>query len=179
MDVLDLIKNRRSVRDYSEKKVEKNKLLKILEAGRWSPSSGNVQNWRFIAVDEDRKKMQIAEACLGQYWLTSVPVIIIVASDDSKLRMLFGQRGENVYSIQNCSVAIENMMLEAESINLASCWVGAYDEEKLLRILKIEDPNISIRGLVAIGYSKGKQPTPSRISLDKIVFFNEYGNKEI
>ena len=176
MDILDIIKKRRSVRDYSERKVEKNKLFKVLEAGRWSPSSGNVQNWRFIVVTNSRLKMQLAESCLGQYWLTSVPVIIVVASDDSKLRMLFGQRGERYYSIQNCSVAMMSMMLQAQSLGLNSSWVGVFDEEKVKRVLKITDPNFSVRGLIAIGYASKVPPPPRRLDLDKLVFFNQFGN---
>lgn len=176
MDVLDLIKERRSVRDYKEKLVDKEKLFRILEAGRWSPSSGNVQNWRFIVVTDDGLKMKLSEACLGQYWLTSVPVIIIVASDDSKLRMLFGSRGEKTYSVQNCSVAMMNMMLEAQSIGLNTSWVGAYDEEKILRLLRVENPDVSIRGLIALGYASKIPSPPRRLDLDKLVYFNQWGN---
>ena len=176
MDLINLIKKRRSVRDYKDKLVKKNDLFKILEAARWSPSSGNVQNWRFIVITNDGLKIKLAEACLSQYWLSNAPILIVVASDDSKLRMLFGQRGETVYSIQNCSVAMQNIMLEAESLGLNSCWVGAYDEEKIKRVLLVDDPNISIRGLIAIGYAKQTPPPPQRISMDKIVFFNQYGN---
>ncbi|MBN1923387.1 MAG: nitroreductase family protein [Nanoarchaeota archaeon] len=176
MDLLDVIKQRRSVREYTDKLVEKEKLFKVLEAGRWSPSSGNVQNWRFVVVTEQGIKMQIAEACLGQFWLTGAPVIIVVASDESKLRMLFGQRGERFYSIQNCSVAIMNMMLEAQSIGLSTSWVGAYDAEKIRRVLKIEDPNITIRGILSLGYAKTTPPPPRRLDLDKLVYFNEFGN---
>lgn len=179
MDIINVIKKRRSVREYKDKKVEKNKLFKVLDAGRWSPSSGNVQNWRFVVVRDPSIKMQIAEACLGQYWLTGAPVIIVVASDDSKLRMLFGEKGESTYSVQNCSVAIQNMMIAAKGIGLDSCWVGAYDEEKILRIIKASnDPNIHVHGLVALGYAANVPPPPKRMELDQLVFFNEYGNKK-
>jgi len=176
MDLLEVIKKRRSVRDFKIQKVEKNKIFKILEAGRWSPSSGNVQNWRFIVVNVASIKMDLAEACLGQYWLTNAPLLIVVASDDSKLRMLYGDRGESTYSVQNCSVAMMNMMLEAESLGLATSWVGVYDEDKILRVLKVEDPNISVRGLIALGYAKNTPQAPRRLDLDKLVNFNTYGN---
>jgi nitroreductase len=179
MDILELIKKRRSVRDYFEKNVENEKLFKILEAGRWSPSSGNVQNWRFIVINDYKIKSQISEACLSQYWITAAPIIIVVLSDDSKLRMLFGQRGEMAYSIQNCSIAMHNMMLEAESIGLSSSWIGAYDEDKILRIVKIDDPNIVVRGIFAIGYAKNVPSAPARLELDKIVYFNSWGNKNL
>ena len=177
MDVLELIKKRRSVRDYLEKPVENDKLFKILEAGRWSPSSGNVQNWRFIVINNFREKAEISEACLGQYWVSVAPIIIVVLSDDSKLRMLFGQRGEMSYSIQNCSVAMQNMMLEAENLGLSTSWVGAYDDDKILRIVKVQDPNIIVRGIFTIGYAKSIPSPPNRLELDKLVYFNSWGNK--
>lgn len=179
MDVLELIRRRRSVRDYSDKKIENDKLFRILEAGRWSPSSGNVQNWRFLVVSDEKIKSKIAEACLGQYWIMNAPIIIVVLSDDSKLRMLFGQRGEMEYSIQNCSVAMQSMMLEAESLGLSTSWIGAYDNEKILRILKVNDPNVSLRGVFSLGYAKSIPSAPVRLELDKIVYFNSWGNKKL
>ena len=179
MDILELIKKRRSVRDYLEKKVENEKLFKVLEAGRWSPSSGNVQNWRFLIITDFNIKSKLADACMGQYWIINAPIIVVVLSDDSKLRMLFGQRGEMTYSIQNCSVAMQNMMLAAESLKLSTSWVGAYDEEKVLRVLRVNDPNIVLRGMFAMGYSKKVPPPPVRIDLDKLVYFNLWGNKKL
>jgi nitroreductase len=179
MDILELIKKRRSVKDYSEKTVENDKLFKILEAGRWSPSSGNVQNWRFVVINDYKIKSQISEACLGQYWINNAPIIIVVLSDDSKLRMLFGQRGEMAYSIQNCSIAMQNMMLEAESIGLSSSWIGAYDDDKILRVIKADDPNIIVRGIFAIGYAKNIPFAPVRLEIDKLAYFNTWGNKKL
>jgi len=179
MDMLDLIKKRRSVRDYTEKVVEKDKLFKVLEAGRWSPSSGNVQNWRFLVITEQSIKSKIAEACLGQYWIINAPILVIVLSDDSKLRMLFGERGEMIYSIQNCSVAMQNMMLEAESLGLATSWIGAYDDEKILRVLKVDDPSVVLRGVFSIGYAKSTPSPPIRLEMDKLVYFNMWGNKNL
>jgi nitroreductase len=179
MDILDLIKKRRSVRNYTEKKVENEKLFKVLEAGRWSPSSGNVQNWRFVVITDYKIKSKIAEACLGQYWISNAPVIIVVVSDESKLRMLFGQRGEMAYSIQNCSIAMQNMMLEAESLGLSSSWIGAYDEDKIIRIIKAQDSNVVLRGVFAIGYGKNIPLAPVRLELDKLVYFNTWGNKNL
>ncbi len=176
-DIIDIIRKRRSVRSYKDKPVEKDKLLKVLEAARWSPSSGNVQNWRFVIVDNPTIKSQLADACYGQYWLTTTPIIIVIASDESRLRMLFGSKGESLYSIQNCSVAMANMMLEAESIGLNTCWVGAFDEEAVLRTLRIEDPDIRIRGIIALGYGKEIPPPPIRLDLDHLTFFNQWGNR--
>lgn len=176
-DALDLIKSRRSVREYKDTEVEKEKLFKVLEAARWSPSSGNVQNWRFVVVTDPAVKMQLADACIGQYWLTGVPVVIVVLSDDSKLKMLFGEKGETSYSIENCSLAIQNIMLEAKSIGLDTCWVGAFDEDKVLRVVKCDDPNVHARGIVALGYAKQVPPPPIRTELKEIVSFNEFGNK--
>lgn len=178
-DALNLIMSRRSVREYKKDEVEKEKLLKVLEAARWSPSSGNVQNWRFAVIDDASVKMQLAEACIGQYWLTSAPIIIIVLSDESKLTLLFGEKGESTYSVENCSLAMANMMIEAKSIGLDSCWVGAFDEDKVLRVLKCDDPNIHVRGVLVVGYAAVVPPPPKRLELKELVFFNEYGNRMI
>lgn len=171
-----MIKSRRSVNEFLNNSVEKSKLLKVLDAARWSPSSGNVQNWRFVVISNPSTKMELAEAALGQYWLSTAPLVIVILSDDTKLNALFSEKGE-LYSIQNCSVAMENMMIEAKSIGLDSCWLGAFDEVKVLRAVKSEDPNVHARGLIALGYGANVPPPPLRIDLSQVTYFEEYGNK--
>lgn len=174
--LLECIKGRRTVREFSDKKVEDEKITDILDAGRWAPSAGNVQDWIFIVVKSPAMKLSLAEACAGQYWITKAPVVIAVCSDTARLKLLFGERGLKFYSVVDSSMAIQNMLLTAFSFGLGSCMVAAFDEDKVKRVLKIPDELKPI-ALIPIGYSLEKPKPPRRKDLKFHVFFEKFGQR--
>ncbi len=89
MDVLSAIKARRSIRKYSSKPVEEEKLQKVLEAARLSPSARNQQNWKFIVVRDDKRKEELTEA-IGQSFVGEAPIILVSCGTETKSIM----RGE-------------------------------------------------------------------------------------
>ena len=173
MELDDCIKNRRSVRSFLAKKVEIEKIGLILEAATFAPSSGNLQNWRFIVVDNEKKKEEIADACLKEYWMLESPVFIVVCNDPVNIERFFGERAD-FYATQNCAAAIENILLKAADLGLASNWVGAFDENAIKRILKLPD-SIKVEAVVEIGYSKEEKALSKRYSLEHLTYFNEWG----
>ncbi|MCW1301070.1 MAG: nitroreductase family protein [Candidatus Nanoarchaeia archaeon] len=175
MDVFECIFRRRSVRSFLNRAVEDEKISKILEAAIHAPSSGDLQNWLFILVRDRKKKLQLAEAALGQMWMTTADVIIAVCSKTSRVTMRYGERGR-LYAIQNCAAAIENMLLAATALGLGSCWVGAFDETAVKHILNIP-PEIEVHALIPIGYPAEKTIKPRRLPLEEVVFFEEFGKK--
>jgi len=174
-EVLDTIKKRRSIRKFLDLPIEWDKVISILEAGRFAPSAGNLQNWKFIVITDKDKKKQIAEACLNQYWMASAPVIIAIVSKPEKTLQYYGEAGHK-YTIQNTSCAAMNMMLEAEEEGLSSCWVGGFDESMLNIALGLPErakPEI----ILPIGYADEEVPTPPREVLESTVHFNKYNNR--
>jgi len=125
MEVLDCITTRRSIRKYLDKPVPWDLVSNVLEAGRFAPSCGNLQNWKFIIVLDDDKRKGLAEASLRQYWMEQAPVLLVVVAEPEKAKRYYGDRGERFYTIQNCAAVATNMMLEAHNLGLGSCWVGA------------------------------------------------------
>jgi nitroreductase len=176
METLDCIKGRRSIREFTSARVEKEKLITILECARWAPSSGNIQDWAFVVVEEEARKVQIAEAALGQYWMARASVIIVVCSRLERARMSYGKRGEELYTLQNTAAATQNILLACHDLGLAACWVGAFDEGAIRRILKIPDEARPV-ALIPIGYPGEKPPAPGRLGLDRVVFLEEYGKR--
>jgi nitroreductase len=141
-----------------------------------APSSGNLQNWKFIVVlDEDRRKA-VAEACLEQYWMQNAPVHIVIVSEIQKARQFYGVRGERLYAVQNCAAAAENMLLAAHDQGLGACWVGSFDEEQLRRACGIPE-YIRPQAVVALGYADEKVPTPSKYRLYDIVHLEKWDAK--
>jgi len=174
METLECIKNRRSIRKFLNKPVEWDKVGKILDAGRLAPNSGNLQDWYFIVVDDKDKIKKLAQASLQQYWMADAPIHIVVCSITQHAKQFYGLRGERLYSIQNCAAAVENMLLAATDLGLGSCWVGAFDENKVCEILKIPE-RARPQAIVVIGYAAEQPPEPAKKTLENITFLNRYG----
>src|SRR3989338_8621934 len=115
-DILDLIKERRTIQQFLPKFVSWEIISKVLDAGRHAPSSGNLQNWKFIVAIESEVKHKLAEACYDQYEIALAGALIVVCAEPEKAERYYGLRGERLYSVQNCAAAIENMLLEAHSL---------------------------------------------------------------
>ena len=105
MEVLECIKTRRSIRKYLDKPLPWELIANVMEAGRYAPSAGNLQNWKFIAVMSEGRRKAIAEASLQQYWMEQAPVHIVICSEPEKGEMHYGKRGKENYTIQNSAAA--------------------------------------------------------------------------
>ncbi len=176
MEVFECISTRRSIRKYLDIPVEWDKVGTILEAGRLAPSSGNMQDFKFIVVQDEEKRKAIAEASLRQHWMSKAPVYIVVCADLKKSERFYGVRGSRLYSIQNCAAAIENMLLTAHSLDLGACWVGAFDENVVSRVLNIPD-YARPQAIITIGYSDENPKAPQRFPLTTVTFLEKYGNR--
>lgn len=172
-EIIKAIKNRRSVRSYKEKEVEKEKIDLILECAQWAPSSHNSQSWHFTVIKNKGLRSELNEETKK----------ILLKSDVEVLRKL-GKREDLFYksptiivvsglshlptSIIDCSAATQNLILAAESVGLATCWNG------LVSRLFVSDPeNNAIKNLkipegytpfyaVSVGYAAHDNKPPKR-----------------
>ncbi len=172
-DILDLIKARRSITNYLSKPVEWEYISRMIDAARHAPSCGNLQNWKFIIVTELDKRKAIAEAALQQYWMASAPVHIVVCAEPEKAERYYGIRGDRLYTVQNCAAAIENMLLEAQSVGLGTCWIGAFDEEMVKRTLRAEE-FVRPQAIVTVGYPASIPSKPPKLALNEITYFERW-----
>lgn len=177
METLDCISLRRSVRKYKPDTVAWDLIGQIMIAARDAPSSGNLQNWQFIIVEDQDSRNSIAEACLRQMWMCEAPVFIVVCADVDKATQFYGIRGDKLYSIQNCAAAVQNILLAATDLGLGSCWVGAFDEEKIKDILGIPE-HIRPQAVVTIGYPDERpRDPPWKHDLYTICFLESHGGR--
>ncbi|MFO7888943.1 MAG: nitroreductase family protein [bacterium] len=179
MDLSKAIKNRRSVRKFTDQKVSKDTILKIIDAARWAPSACNRQLWEFIIVTKPEIKKRIAEeACFKQKFLIQAPVLIVVFYDDTKERR--EEKGPSKHdSIQSAAAAIQNMHLKAYSLGLGSVWVCAI--KKMLKLNEILKVPVSIRpiAIVALGYPAEHPPVPKRRVVESFIHYERFqGIKE-
>jgi nitroreductase len=173
MNVFEAIATRRSIRKFTSQDIPMEILGLILDAGRYAPSAGNIQNWRFLIIKNKDRKQRIAEAAMQQMWIAEAPVIIVVCAETEKITQFYGIRGERLYSIQNCAAAIQNMLLAAHALGLSSTWVGAFDETMLRRCTNIPE-DIRPQAILPFGYPDEVVPAPTHYTLENICFIETY-----
>jgi SagB-type dehydrogenase family enzyme len=173
MDVFEAIRTRRSIRKYKDKAVAWDNIVTIMQAGKYAPSAGNLQNWKFIYVKTDAKRKDIAKACLGQEWMEIAPVFIVVVAEPEKAERYYGTRGERLYTIQGCAAAMQNMLLTAHNLGLGACWIGAFDEDEIWRILNLPEEK-TVQGVITIGYADEAPEPPPKYRIEHMTFAEKW-----
>jgi len=170
MDVFEAIKTRRSIREYQEKPVEQEKLSKVLEAARLSPSAANKQPWKFIVVTDPKVKESLRSA-YNKDWLISAPVIIVGCALPKEAWVR--SDGEEYWKV-DLAIAMQSLILEAWEHGLGTCWIGAFREEKVKKALGIPD-DVRVVALTPLGYpAEEKGPVVRRKPLEEIVSYNHW-----
>ncbi len=187
MDILEVIKTRRSVRNYLDKPVEDEKLQAVLEAVRMSPSWANFQCWRLVVVKEKGVKIKISALSYVEAFfaplgykanpamkaLAEAPVDIVLCADPEKSGKLWDQQ----YYLVDAGIAAQNLMLAARGLGLGSVFVGVFDEDGLKKLLGIP-AEIRIVGLFPLGYPAEEQRTgPSRNPVSEFCYSGRWGEK--
>jgi len=168
MDVFEAIYGRRSIRAFSEKDVTEAQLIKIIDAGRQAPSAGDLQPWELVVVRDNGRKMALAHAAFGQYFIAEAPVVVVVCAHPARSARRYGNRGTGLYCLQDTAAFIQNMLLASHAIGLGSCWVGAFDEARAAQAIEAPS-NIRPVAIIPIG-SPAESPSASpRRSLEDIV----------
>lgn len=173
MDTEKCIKLRRSIRDFKEDDVSTGIVQDIIKSAIEAPSSGNVQDWEFIIVRDPQRKAELTEAAIGQDFIKKAPVVVVVCSDLDKVTKAYGERGRSLYSIQNISAAIENLLLAAWNRGIGSCWVGAFNEERVKEIL-ILPQNVRPMGIIPLGYPNKIPEKIPRRGVKECIHFERY-----
>lgn len=167
MEILEIIKKRRSIRKFKSESFPKEMLEKLISALIWAPSAGNLQSRKFYFVFNQKLKEEIALASFGQMFIKSAP-LVIVACGDKKIEKKYGERGKSLYMICDTSLSIGNLMLTAESLGLGTCFVGGFDPKKIKKILKLPEFLEPI-AVIPVGYPAEKPEPPFRIEKESAI----------
>lgn len=170
----NIIRKRRSVRKYLKKDVSDALIEKIFDSTRFAPSAGNYQPWEFIVVRDAEMKKNLIEAAYDQKWMSEAPVFIVACTNIRLAGAVYGERGSKLYGIQAVAAAIENLLLTAESMGLATCWVGAFSEVVVSRVLECPD-YVRPCAIITLGYPAEKAKTPPRQSIKEYVHIEKFG----
>jgi nitroreductase len=181
MDFSELVIKRQSDRKYTDKPVEKEKLIKCLEAARMAPSASNSQPWTFVVADEPGLVKQLAKASEGPLksfntFVKNAPVVVAIVMEKPKvITELGGKIKDKEYPLIDIGIAAEHFCLQAAELGLGTCMLGWFDEKKAKELLNVpENKNIPL--LISVGYTPDgyKHRKKIRKSFDKVVRFNGY-----
>jgi nitroreductase len=176
MDVFKAIKGRRSVRAFTDESVSEKEIMKIIDAARWAPSAGNIQPWEFIVVQDAKTKRGLVEAALDQTFIQEAPIVIVACANPTRSRRRYGSRGASLYCLQDTAAAIQNIHLAAYSLGLATCWVGAFQEAEVRRVLNLPD-DLRPVAIIPVGHPAEKPARTLRRPLSEVVHREVFGRK--
>ena len=182
MDFQQLILQRQSVRRYDKNRpIEKEKLMRILEAGRLAPSASNSQPWTFVIVDEPELVEKVSRTTFSKLiafnkFVIDAPLhIVLVVEKPKMITQIGGSIKNKEYPLIDIGIAAEHMCLQAEEDGIGSCMLGWFDEKKIKELLQI--PKSKTIGLVIpFGYPIENYPLRKKIrkSMDKVAKWNRY-----
>ena len=169
MNVLEAINRRQSIRDYKDTPVPDDKLRRVLEAGRMAPSGGNRQEIMLIVVTDKGSRAMLAEASGGQRHVAQAPVVIAaVATATDRIMMC----GVPAYPV-DVAIAVDHLTLAAAEEGLGTCWIGAFRQDMVRKVLKIPESCVVV-SLLTLGFPAAEGRPKSRKAFDDIVCFESY-----
>lgn len=178
-EFLGIIRNRQSDRKYSPRAVEKDKLERIINAGRMAPSACNAQPWKFIVVDYKALLTELADAASAKLlgmngFVGQAPVQIVIVRENPNFSSRIGGQIKNKdYSLIDIGIACQNICLQAEAEGLGSCMIGWFDEKRVRKLLNIPRSK-RVELIITVGYSLSEKREKRRKPPEETVSFNRY-----
>lgn len=172
------IEMRRSIRKYSNRPIEDEKINALLESARLAPSGNNTQPWHYIIVKSEEMRQKVVEASHNQKWMLTAPVFIVCVADvrcrikeDIDVYLDDNSPQDEVKRIiRDTSISVGYMLLEANSLGLGVCWVAEFTQEEIRPVLGIPSDKYVV-GVITVGYPDENPKARPRKKLEDIVHF--------
>jgi nitroreductase len=162
MDFWQVIEERHSVRNFDPSvDVPAETVERLLQAAIRAPSAGNRQPWHFYVVRDPAVRRGLADAAWGQGFVAQAPVAIVVCADADQSAGRYGERGRELYCLQDTAAAAEHILLAAVALGLGVCWVGAFDEGHAARVMNLPKQH---RPVAILPIGKPARETTTRTS---------------
>jgi nitroreductase len=179
IDFLKLVKNRQSDRAYLEKPVEKEKILRCIEAARLAPSACNAQPWKFILVDEPELKNKLAQTTSNRllplnHFTRQAPVHLVLVLENANLSSNLGSKIKDKYfPLMDIGIAAVHICLQAAAEGLGSCMLGWFDEPAVKKLLKIPRAR-RVPLIITLGYPSKPVREKRRKPFENLISYNRY-----
>lgn len=172
MDVLEAIRDRRSIRKFKDTDVPIEVLDELVMHGNLAPSAGNLQARDFIIVKDRDTIKKLAEAAFGQRFIASAPAVIVVCGNLHRIKP-YGERGRRMYIYHDAAGAVQNILLAAHRKALATCWIGAFDDIGVSEALSLPKDIVPM-AVIPVGYPDEKPRTPRRYAHSVITHYERW-----
>src|ERR671918_1996354 len=177
MDFEDVIGKRKMVRKYKQNRPLSDKIItKLIRNAHRAPSAGHTQVQEFIIVKDPLIKKKLRIAAVDQEYVEDAPLLIIVCSNTSRSVGRYGIRGREFYSIIDGAFASMLILLSAVNEGIGACFVGAFEDTKVSKILELPK-DVRPIGIICIGYPAEKPERLKRIDVKALVHYEKYGRK--
>jgi len=179
LKMLSLMNKRQSERKYTDQPVEKEKIDRIIEACRLSPSACNGQPWKIIVVDDPSMKLKVAEATKSDIFrmntfVDMAPLLLVVVREKSNFTSRAGDLVKRRdYSLIDIGIATASIVYQAAAEGLGSCIIGWFDEKKIKRLLSIPGAK-RVEVVITLGYADNPHRMKVRKATDEVVSYNKY-----
>lgn len=168
MNFFDVIMNRHSCRFFKSIDVEREKIEQILEAVNRAPSAGDLQAYQVYAVRSRGRRLAIARAALDQAFISEAPLVLVFCAAPVISAAKYGRRGEQLYALQDATIACAYAQLATTALGLGSTWVGAFNTDAVRQVIGTPRKEIPV-AILPIGYA-AEMPSPtSRRSVTDLV----------
>jgi nitroreductase len=166
MEKLKYILDRRSIRRFTDQKIDSEKIKSILTAAMYAPSAVNMQPWHFVVIDESSIMEKIMEIHPHARMLQSASHAVVICGDEQL-------QHDDGYWVVDCGAATQNLLLAAQTLGLGACWVGLHPREErkaaFSRLLHLPSHVLPF-ALVALGYPEELKPRPNRFHAEKVKY---------
>jgi nitroreductase len=165
VDAIEAILGRRSIRKYEDRVVEPEKIDTLVRAGLAAPSAGNQQSWRFVVVTDRAQLDRLSVATPYSGMLAHAPLAIVVCGDTTSVKY------PEPYWVEDCSAAMQNILVAARALGLGACWLGYHPredrKEEARRILGLPE-GVDTLGVASIGYPAEERSPSGREIADYV-----------
>lgn len=179
-DFLALARLRQSDRSYfSDRKIEKEKILRCIEAAQLAPSACNAQPWKFIVVDDTELKNKVADTTSNRllplnHFTKQAPVHVVIVRESANITSKLGQViRDKAFPLMDIGITAEHFCLQAVTEGLGTCMLGWFNENKVKELLNIPKSKRA-ELIITLGYPAGKTRQKKRKPFDNIHTFNKY-----
>jgi nitroreductase len=166
LEFFTVLQQRRSVRAYRTQPVEEDKLRRIFEAANLAPSAGNLQAYHVYVFQDKAKRQALARAAYGRYnFIEEAPICLVFCTDPSRSAKIYGERGRELYSVQDATIAGSFAMLAAVDLGLSTVWIGDFDEEAVRKIVGDGGRPVA---MFSLGYAAEEPQPAGRRAIEEI-----------
>jgi nitroreductase len=168
MDFFETVEKRRSIRAFQDKGVDAKTIKKMLDAVNLAPSAGDLQAYRVSVVRNEKTKEGLMLACMGQEFVAEAPAVLVFSADKRQSEAKYGERGHELYAVQDATIAAAYCQLAATALGLGSVWVGGFDPLEVSRIINAGPEEVPV-AVIPVGYPAEMPGRAGRKQLKELV----------